>query len=127
MKGQLTIEYLFLALVSFALIAISLAALLKIREAGERAFHLELFRSSVLDIHNAGEELCAMGSGNSMKIKIRENISISQNSDETVFSNQELNISISKKTTCSYGSASALANSEIGIRNEGGRIEFEAN
>lgn len=120
-KGQLTLEYLFLALVSLSLLAISIGALLKIRETGERAYHLELFRASALDIYNSGEKLCAMGSGNSMRLKIMENVSISQEGKEAVFSNPVLNISISKKTLCEYDETS-ISDSEIEVRNEEGKI-----
>ncbi len=123
MKGQLTLEYLILALVSLSLISISLAALLSAREAADRAYHLELFRSSALDIYNAGEELCAMGSGNSMKIRLRENVSVSQEGDEAAFSNSLLNISISKPALCEYLPAFAEAG-EASVMNEKGRIKI---
>ncbi len=124
MRGQLTIEYLFLLLVSLALVALSLGALLKVRDAGERTYRLELFKSSALDIYNSGEELCSMGSGNSMGLRIRENVSISPNGDETIFSNSDLNVSVSKTTLCPYSSAAVGANSEIEIRNEDGGIKI---
>ncbi len=122
-KGQLTAEYLFLALVSLALIAISLGALSKIQDAGKRVSHLELFKSSSLDIYNAGEEVCAMGSGNTMRLKISENVSISRGEGgRTVFSNQILNVSVPKKTLCEYSGYEALSGSEITVANEGGTI-----
>ncbi len=124
MKGQLTIEYLFLALIALALISISFTALLKIKDAGERIYHLELFKSGALDIYNSGEELCAMGSGNSMKLRIREGILVSYGGGEAVFSNPELNFSISKKTACAYSQADMAADSEIEIQNEGGEIKI---
>lgn len=124
MKGQLTVEYLFLALVSLSLIFISLNALIKIRETGERIFHLEVFKSSMLDVYNSGEELCAMGSGNSMKLRIKENISIIQDGTKTVFSNQNLNISVSRNTSCTYSNIDILADSEIEIKNKEGEIEI---
>ncbi|MEW6528363.1 MAG: hypothetical protein AB1391_00595 [Candidatus Micrarchaeota archaeon] len=124
-RGQLTIEYLFLALISLCLITISLGALIKLQEAGTRIFHSGAFKSSVLDIYNSGEELCAMGPGNTMKIKIKENVSIAQNETKTIFSNQDLNISISQDTNCKYQDIDLLANSEITIKNENGEIRIE--
>ncbi|VVB97930.1 Uncharacterised protein [uncultured archaeon] len=124
MRGQLTVEYLFLALLALALIAISLAALVKIRDAGERAYEMELFKSSALDIYNAGEEVCAMGSGNSMELTIREDVSVSQDGAQAVFANPSLNASFSRKSLCAYETADAARNSEIAVRNDGGTIRL---
>lgn len=126
MKGQLTLEYLFLALISLVLIAISFAALGKISEAGARAYSLGLFKTSFSDIHNAGEELCAMGAGNSMTLKIKQNISIFYDSDKkkTIFSNKNLNVSVSVQTTCPYYPVDVSANSIIEIKNENSEIKI---
>jgi hypothetical protein len=125
MRGQLTVEYLFLAMLALALISISLAALLKIRDAGERAYHMELFKSSALDIYNAGEEVCAMGSGNSMKVLAREDVFLSQLGSEATFSNPELNVSFSRRVACAYRDAEAKKDSELIVRNEAGMITLE--
>lgn len=123
MKCQLSLEYIFLALISLSLIAISLGALMKVRAAGDTVFHLELFKSSALDIYNSGEELCAMGSGNSMKLKLYENVSISQDAEQALFSNEALNSSFSRTTSCPYQQVE-ITNSEIELRNEEGEIRI---
>lgn len=121
-RGQISLEYLFLAVISLAVISISLAALLKIRDTGERAYHLGLFRAAAGDIHDSGQELCAMGSGNSVRIHVGENITVSSENGRAVFSNEELNISFSKETACPYRDAEAAAGSDIGLANEDGEL-----
>lgn len=121
-KGQLTLEYLFLIIILLALIAISLGALFKVKEIGERAYRFVLFKSSALDLYNNGEEVCAMGSGNILKTKIKESITISQKNGNIEFSNSELNLSFSKPTLCSYSDSYLSINSEIEIKNENGEI-----
>lgn len=124
MRGQLSIEYLFLALISLALIAIAIGALIKIKETGDRAYRLELFKSSALDIYNAGEELCAMGSGNSVNLKTREEIFISSDSGMVSFSSPALGVSFSRPARCPYSQQSISADSEIEIGNDGGEIRI---
>lgn len=121
-KGQITLEYLFLAALSLALIGISLAALLKIKEAGDRAYRLELFKSSAMDVYNLGEELCAMGSGNSMELRVREDLEISGSAGQTAFSSRKYNISFSKGTLCDYEAADIPADSTIELINDDGLI-----
>lgn len=124
MKGQLTIEYLFLALISLALLSISISALLKIKEVGDHAYHLEMSKSTAMDIYNAGEELCAMGSGNSIRLRVRETISISYSSNEVLFSNNEIGFQLSKQASCPYIPKIIFQNSEILIENDGGNIRI---
>lgn len=124
MRGQLTIEYLFLALIALTLISASLAALIKIKDAGERSYHMELFKSSALDIYNAGEEVCAMGSGNSMKMRAHENVSILWEGSGVRFYSEPLNISFSRASLCEYLPSDASANTEITVANQGGKIEI---
>ena len=122
-KGQITLEYIFLAALSLVLISLSLTALLKIREAGDKSYKIELFRLSALDIYNMGEEACAMGSGNSFQMNARENVEIRMDGGQAVFSNPGLGVLIKKDSTCEFLSADIATNSTIRISNENGKIK----
>ncbi|MFA5077038.1 MAG: hypothetical protein WC488_01285 [Candidatus Micrarchaeia archaeon] len=122
MKAQITAEYMLLAALCLTLIVFSISSLLKIRDAGEKAYRMELFKSSAVEIYNAGEELCAMGSGNSFILKPRESISVSHSGNEVFFENSDLNLSVSKPASCPYSDFSAEPGSEAEIKNDDGTI-----
>ena len=121
-KAQITAEYMLLAALCLTLVVFSVSSLLKIRDAGEKAYRMELFKSSAVEIYNAGEELCAMGSGNSLTLKSRESISVSHSGDEVLFENSELNLSVPKPASCPYSDFSLDADEEAEIKNDGGTI-----
>ncbi|MBU0585901.1 hypothetical protein KJ780_00140 [Candidatus Micrarchaeota archaeon] len=126
-KGQLTMEYLVLAALSLALISFSLFSLLKISEVEENTRHIQLFKSSAIDLYNTGEELCAMGSGNSFTLHIYESVEISSDSHETIFLNSKYNSSFSKTTSCQFISITIPENSLVQISNFQGSIRIEVN
>ena len=64
MRGQLSLEYLIIAVVALALIAVSISALTKIRSDADIAYNNIKFKSTAENIFIAVDEVCALGNGN---------------------------------------------------------------
>ncbi len=65
MKGQVTVEYLLLFSVGLVLIAFSVGALVVIRDAETQLTSSEKAKIAVSSLKSAGDEVCALGDGNS--------------------------------------------------------------
>ncbi len=65
MRGQVTAEYLLLVAVGISLLAVSLVALTSIKGAEAQVYAREKARIIAGDIASIGNEICALGDGNS--------------------------------------------------------------
>ena len=72
MRGQATAEYLLLVVVGVALVGISLVALSSIKGAEETVFAREKARIVAYDIVSIGNEICALGDGNSRAYSLED-------------------------------------------------------
>ena len=72
MRGQVTAEYLLLVAVGIALVGVSLVALSSIKGAEETVFAREKARIVALDISSIGNEICALGDGNSRAYSLEQ-------------------------------------------------------
>lgn len=65
MRGQVTAEYLLLVAVGIGLLAVSLVALTSIKGAEAQVYAREKARVIAYDLASIGNEICALGDGNS--------------------------------------------------------------
>lgn len=65
MRGQATAEYLLLVAVGIGLLAVSLVALTSIKGAEAQVYAREKARIIANDLASVGNEVCALGDGNS--------------------------------------------------------------
>lgn len=70
MKGQVTAEYLLLFAVGLALIAVSVGALVVIRDAEASLTSIEQAKVAAASLKGAGDEVCALGNGNSRVVEL---------------------------------------------------------
>lgn len=68
MKAQASLEYMFLALVTIAVLSVSIFALMKIKDNAEASQRLIYLKHDSELIFAANEEACVAGSGNSRTI-----------------------------------------------------------
>ncbi len=76
MKGQASLEYLALSLVSLAMLALSISALGMIKAGAEKALRLAMLASSASRLADAANEACAMGNGNERSVAVSVPVSI---------------------------------------------------
>ena len=115
MRGQISLEYLFLFVISLVLISFSIFALSKIKEAADVSYDLRVFNSSVNQFYNTAEELCAMGNGNKRTITLQSEIELSGNE----FSHS--GYVLEREFTCELD-ADGRYSGEITIENDDGKI-----
>jgi hypothetical protein len=131
MKGQASLEYTAISLISISLICVSVMALAAIKSDAERTFRLILLSSSANNLADAANEACAMGSGN--KMAVSSSVPLSIESRGVVggsglgwavrFSNADGSLAL--------GSICDIPDSELPagpvlVSNEHGRIRFRA-
>ncbi len=121
MRGQLTFEYLVLSLVAIALLAISLSALLSIRENSEKTFSSLSFRSSTARLEAAINEVCAMGNGNARTVYLEESLGL-ENSGIGVKAVHGAD-SITFGAQCDV-TDTRLEKGTVSVKNEEGKITF---
>ncbi len=120
MRGQVTSEYLLLVAIGIALIGVSLVALSSIRGAEETVFAREKARVAALDISSVGNEVCALGDGNSRAYSLESAwIRCSGNSVSVSISGASAEAEVSDcLVECDEGEYSG----EIQIRNSRGKV-----
>lgn len=127
-RGQVTSEYLLMSVVAIALVSISLTALFRIKDDGEKNYGLLQFKDSVATIYNAAEDACALGNGNSRRVTIESPLSISTDeaSGYVVFVSESRRFGkeerIVKDFTCKL-SDGASADGNMIVSNKDGKIE----
>ncbi|MBI2079877.1 hypothetical protein HYT84_03860 [Candidatus Micrarchaeota archaeon] len=123
MKAQITIEYLFLTLLVIIILSISLAALFKITENANSSKELITFKLTSTRIYNAIQEVCALGSGNSLKLDLDSPISISAYVDIITF--KKLNNTISRNSECDFEPVELEIKESVIVYNEDGEIKLK--
>jgi len=118
MKGQITLEYMVLTVVVIALLSISVAALIRIKDGSEDAMDIVLFKSSSRDLYNAISEVCAMGDGNSREVVLRNQVRVDSPGDYLEFSNPYINNTLKYEKNCDVDDAE-LEGMVIVTNNEG--------
>lgn len=81
MKGQLSLEYLLVSVVALAMLSISAAALLEVKDFSERRMDDFRSRSSAIALADAVEEVCALGNGNQRTVVLHSRISADWNGE----------------------------------------------
>jgi len=122
MKGQITLEYMVLTVVIIALLSISVAALIRIKDGSEDAMEIVLFKSSARDLYNAVSEACAMGDMNSRRIVLRTEVEIASHGDYLEFSNPDIGNTIKYEKNCEVDDAELEG--AVVVTNSDGTIEF---
>lgn len=70
MKGQLSLEYLLLALVALSMLALSALALSEIKKSADAGFGSMRFRMDASAVAAAISEVCALGDGNGRELRL---------------------------------------------------------
>ena len=125
MRGQISLEYLLISVVSLSLISISLLSLFAIRNSSMHAMNAIKFRSSAISLANTINEVCALGNGNSRSLDLASDLSVeSIKADQWLVRFSSANLSLIRPTFCRVESGSNL-NSQIKIKNEKGIIKVQ--
>ena len=74
-----TLEYLLVSVIALALVSISVAALVNIREFSEYSLGQYRFKSDAVGLRDAIEQVCVLGNGNSREIQLKGRITVDQN------------------------------------------------
>ena len=124
-KAQITVEYLLLSSIALVLISFSIIALANIKEKSEQAFEATLFKSSVSELANSIEEVCALGNGNEQAVYLKRNMSIdggtSGNDFYAEFTDTDSGVSLVEKTYCEVDDLSN-AYGKTEVENKNGKI-----
>ena len=119
MRGQVTAEYLLLVAVGISLLAVSLFALTSIKEAEAQVYAREKARIIANDISSIGNEICALGDGNSRVYSLESvEISCSGNSVFVSVSGASANSTVSDCEVECGGEYSE----EVRVRNSNGKV-----
>lgn len=119
MRGQVSAEYLLLVAVGISLLAVSLFALTSIRGAETQVYAREKARMVAYDVSSIGNEICALGDGNSRVYPLeRVGMSCSGNMISVSVSGASANSTVSDCEVECNGDYSG----EIRIRNAHGKV-----
>jgi len=121
MKGQITLEYLVLAVVLLSILSLSIYALFQIKENAEHTQEFIIFSSDVNSIDSNIKNVCSLGSGNSRILEISTSIDLSYEEGGLIFIFG--NYSIPKKYSCGIEGVDSIADF-ISIENIDGSIEI---
>ena len=119
MRGQISLEYLIIALIAIALVSLSLSVLMKIRENADRDYALIRVKSASEDIFNAIDALCALGNGNSRKVTLP--LPLEFYSEAKVVTAGNSDSSFSHKSNCELSLSGRFEN-ELVLENSEGII-----
>ena len=88
-KGQITVEYLLLAIIGLAVISISAYALAKIKSSFDTSVKISRFSSDAENMYENMKEVCVLGKGNARTMKINEQIKISKDNGVLILKSSE--------------------------------------
>ncbi len=125
LKGQLSFEYLLIALIALTLVTISFAALSKIRENGEKQYQLQKTKAFSLEFFTTLDELCALGNGNSRTLSVSKTFGVSSGQTPAGYysSLSDGDNSFSHITPCEIKIKRTITG-EITLINNNGKIEI---
>jgi len=124
MKGQITLEYMVLSLVVIALLSISVAALIQIRENSNKTMDVILFKSAARDLFNAIDEVCAMGDGNSREIYLKNEVVVNDEGSYLEFSSTLPHINNTINYECECDLDESTLEGSVLVTNIKGKITF---
>jgi|GEM_PF-1595093 len=125
MRGQISLEYLFLSIISISLLSISLFSLMAIRDYAMEALSILKFSSDVSSLGNTANQVCIMGIGNYRSLFVQQPIfSESVKLDNLwIVRFSSGNFSIVRSSTCPV---EGQAYGETQIKNENGIIKISS-
>ncbi len=125
LKGQLSFEYMLIALIALSLVTISFAALSKIRENAEAQYEIQKTKAISLELFTTIDEVCALGNGNTRTLFIGKSLGISsgQTNTEYYISLSDGTNSFSHTSYCHIHAKGVITN-EISVENENGEIKI---
>lgn len=121
-RGQVSLEYLLIAIVILALLGISLAALVEIRSAADQSYARILFGNEAEQVANLAEQLCLLGPGNTQEMKLEDELDITYQNGEMQI--KRGNWRYTKEMYCEVEAASL--NGRIVLENKNHRIAFRS-
>lgn len=119
MHGQISLEYLLLALVMLTLIGISLATLQQVQANGGEAYVRIQFEKDSEKLARVADELCAMGPGNSRQLLLQEPLNVTAAGSATRFERGSL--ALEKELPCALEEGELWGN--LILENKEGKIE----
>jgi hypothetical protein len=126
-RGQASVEYLLLSLVTLSLLSLSVLALINVKGSSEKNSRLLNFRSSSVSLANAIREVCALGDGNGRELSLDSETAIEpEKADEgwvVRFSGE--NSSTVRASPCEVEAAEGLFG-RVYVENEEGTVSVTA-
>ncbi len=119
MKAQLSTEYLLISVIALAVLAISVGALIKIKDNAEKTQSILILKNDAENIYNSMQEACAMGSGNVRTITLNQKVYIESAANFLSISNELA--SIPKNLSCDC-TVNDWFEGKIIISNDDGKI-----
>ncbi len=120
MRGQISLEYLLISAIALAMLSISAAALLEIKDYSEKNTEQFRFRSSANALANAIDEVCALGNGNSRVLTLHSGISVDWEEGVVTLSGQT---SMARRCACEVVPEDSLQGIVI-VRNSQGVVKI---
>lgn len=120
MRAQVSLEYLLVSVISLALLSLSVAALLEIKEYSDSASESLRFRYSANALANAMEDVCALGPGNSREVLLSAEVSVDREEGGVRLSGHG---SMVRPLRCEIPPESGLEGALI-VENEEGKIKI---
>ncbi len=123
MKGQVTVEYLLLFSVGLVLIAFAVGALVVIKDAESVLTSSEKAKIAVASLKSAGDEVCALGDGNSRVVELGWEVTLECSGDviKANFGEQGAVGAIEHCDVSCYGNGDTFS-----VSNVYGRVEIES-
>ena len=123
MRGQISLEYLLIAIIAIALVSLSVSVLNKIRTNADESYNNIKFKTLNDDIFNSVDEICALGNGNARSLRLSLPVIIKSGTKGDIYFLTILHdkTSMSHETSCEASVDGEFKN-EIVIANEDGKI-----
>lgn len=124
MKGQVTVEYLLLFSIGLALIAFAVAALAVIKGAESDLTNLEKAEIAAASLKSAGDEVCALGDGNSKVVDANWDVNVNCNGNAiTVTSYNRTSTSGIERCDATCGDKNGT---RFLVKNDAGTVDINA-
>ena len=122
MRGQISLEYLMISVVSLSLIFISLLSLMAIKDSSMKALEILKFKSSIVSLSSSINEVCALGNGNSQSLDLTSSLSMeTTKTDHWLVRFSNGNLSLVRPAICQVEAERNLEGL-VYVKNENGLI-----
>jgi hypothetical protein len=123
MKGQLSLEYLVLSVITLAVLALAIYTLAGIKNNSDKAMALLEFKNDANSIFNAAQDVCALGDGNSREVRLLDEMMAVSEDRAIEFSKNNVNQSLVFKGRCTSEINGKLEGTVV-VVNENGVVKI---